>query len=132
MLYALLIYHAEETINAMSPEEIEQLLVQHRALHVRTKGDKTFRGADRLMDSNIATTVRIRGDKIDVTDGPFAETKEQLGGLYIVECDNLDEAIDRAKMIPQADTGGVEIRPIAYHEDLSGSYDAADVKAGHS
>ena len=124
MLYALLIYQAEEAINAMGPAEIEGLMVHHRALHARTKDDKTFRAADRLMDSNIATTLRTRGGKTEVTDGPYAETKEQLVGLYIVECDNLDEAIDRAKMIPQADMGGVEVRPIAFHEDLGGEYHA--------
>lgn len=125
MLYALLIYQAEETINAMAPEEIEELLVQHRALHARTKEDETFRGADRLMNTSVATTIRTRGGKTEVTDGPYAETKEQLAGLYIVECANLDDAIDRAKMIPQAEHGGVEVRPIAYHEDLTGSADAA-------
>lgn len=124
MLYALLIYQAEETINAMSAEEHHGLLLDHRALHARTKGDNTFRAADKLMDSNIATTIRTRGGETEVTDGPYAETKEQLVGLYIVECDNLDEAIDRAKMIPQSDMGGVEVRPIAFHEDLGGEYSA--------
>ena len=65
-----------------------------------------------LMSSNTATTVRVRNGKTLTTDGPFAETKEQLGGYYLLNCDDLDEAIEIAAKIPGARHGSIEIRPV--------------------
>ena len=65
-----------------------------------------------LQEADMATTVRVREDKILTTDGPFAETKEQLGGFYVLECQNLDEAIQIAARIPAAPHGSIEIRPL--------------------
>ena len=72
-----------------------------------------MRAGDQLADTDQATTVRIRDGKTVTTDGPFAETKEALGGYYIVDCENLDQAIEAAGKCPSANGGSVEVRPIA-------------------
>ncbi len=69
-------------------------------------------GGEALMPTEMATTVRIRGGKTETMDGPFAETKEQLGGFYMFDCENLDEAIKWAAMIPVHEFGSVEVRPV--------------------
>ncbi len=69
-------------------------------------------GGEALMPPETATCVRVRGGKTETMDGPFAETKEQLGGYYVLECDNLDDALRYAAMIPVAETGTIEVRPI--------------------
>jgi len=71
-----------------------------------------FVAGDALMPTNTATSVRIRNGELVTTDGPFAETKEQLGGYYLLECENLDQAIESASRIPAAKNGTVEVRPI--------------------
>ncbi len=71
-----------------------------------------MRAGDRLQPAGTATTVRVRNGKTATTDGPFAETKEQLGGYYILDCKNLDEAISYAAKIPSAKFGSIEVRPI--------------------
>jgi hypothetical protein len=68
--------------------------------------------AEALQPVNTATTVRVRNGRVSVTDGPFAETKEQLGGFYLLECANLDEAIDYVSRHPMARSGRIEIRPV--------------------
>ena len=72
-----------------------------------------FKGGDALQASTTATCVSVRNGKTEIKDGPFSETKEQLGGYYILECDNLDTAIECAAKIPGAMTGMIEVRPIA-------------------
>jgi len=71
-----------------------------------------MRGGEALQSVATATKVQVREGKTLATDGPFAETKEQLGGLYLIECDNLDQAIDAASRIPAAKGGTIEVRPI--------------------
>jgi hypothetical protein len=73
-------------------------------------------GANALQDVSTATTVRVRDGKTSTTDGPFAETKEQLGGYYLVDCKDLDEAIECAARIPSAKFGSVEVRPVMLFE----------------
>jgi hypothetical protein len=77
-------------------------------------------GGEGLDRSSSATTVRVSGGERVLSDGPFAETKEQLGGYYLLECANLDEAIDWAARIPGAATGSVEVRPVMNYETASG------------
>jgi hypothetical protein len=72
-----------------------------------------MRAGDALQPTSTATSVRFRDGKVLTTDGPFAETKEQLGGFYDIECDNLDQAIEAASKIPAARGGTIEVRPIA-------------------
>jgi hypothetical protein len=74
--------------------------------------DGVFVSGDALQHQNTATTVRVRDGKVETMDGPFAETKEQLGGYYIFDCENLDQAIKYAAMIPGAALGAIEIRPL--------------------
>lgn len=116
MHYALLIYQAEEIEERLSAEEREQTLQGHRELQAKAKSAGAFVLAKQLMPSHAATTVRRHAGELTVIDGPFAETKEQFIGLYVVDCENLDEALAYAKMIPHAHTGSVEVRPIAYYE----------------
>ena len=74
--------------------------------------DGHFVGGEALQPSNSARTVRFQGERVIVTDGPYAETKEQIGGFYLVDCKDLDEAIEVASKIPAAENGVIEVRPI--------------------
>ncbi|MEE8272027.1 MAG: YciI family protein [Alphaproteobacteria bacterium] len=116
MLYTLLIYQAEEVFDTFTEADREAMLSGHRTLQQTAKAGGAFVLANELMRSDAATTVRLRADQTTIVDGPFAETKEQLAGLYVVDCENLDGAIDLAKQIPNVRTGSIEIRPIAYFE----------------
>jgi hypothetical protein len=112
MQYALLIYGSGEGWAKLSDEEREAQTKEYMDIGMspQTKG-----GAD-LGDLSSATTVRVNGGKTLTTDGPFAETKEYLGGFYLVECDNIDDAVEIAAKIPAARTGGaIEVRPVIEH-----------------
>ena len=111
MQYALLIY-VTETGEASSPDELQAVMTAYNAFsdHIRAKG--AFVAGEALDDTSTATTVRVRDGRTLTTDGPFAETKEALGGFYIVEAADLDEAIAYAAMIPGAKYGSIEVRPI--------------------
>lgn len=121
MLYALLIYQAEEVLENYSATDADAALAAHRALQTRTKAARHFVEANQLLPSSSASTVRLRNGQISVTDGPFAETKELLIGLYVFDCATLAEAIDYAAQIPLGETGAVEVRPIAYFESTPGA-----------
>jgi len=108
MQYMLLIYDAEG--RKMSPEEQGKLFQEYMAFTQGIVKAGKFKAGDPLEPTSTATTVRVRNAKTLTTDGPFAETKEQLGGYYIVEAENLDEAVAIAAGIPGARTG--EVRPI--------------------
>ena len=100
----------------VTTEEFEQLRARHRVVHDETKKSGIFERAELLKAPRTATTLRMDNDKPLILDGPFAETKEQLAGYYILDCKDLDEAIEWAKKIPTAckrGEGCVEIRPIA-------------------
>jgi hypothetical protein len=115
MRYMFLIYSREHAPEG-SAEELEQLKAAHWAVMDETRRKGIFQGAEPLKPTATATTVRMEGGKPLILDGPFAETKEQLGGYYILDCNNLDEAIAWAAKIPTACKGGegcIEIRPIA-------------------
>jgi len=115
MRYMFLIYGREHPAEG-SAEELEQLTAAHWAVMDETRRRGNFHGAEPLKPTATATTVRMEGGKPLILDGPFAETKEQLAGYYILDCDNLDEAISWAAKIPTACRGGqgcIEIRPIA-------------------
>ncbi len=115
MKYMLLIYEAEEIWANKSDEERRQTLNGHSALRKRLVADNVeFSGAP-LMPTSTATIVRVRKDRRQVLDGPFAEAKEQLAGIYIVDCESLDDAIDYAELIPNSAAGTIEIRPLAKH-----------------
>ena len=119
MLYTMLIYAAEETLENYSAEDRERCLVGHRELQQRTKASGAFQAAVELMSTTSATTLRVRDGKSSVVDGPFAETKEHLVGLYIFECDDLDQALACAHEIPHAGAGSIEVRPMAHFEAVA-------------
>jgi hypothetical protein len=111
--YILLIYGDEKAFAGMSPEETNSVMGEYDKYSAWLAEKGWIRAGDPLADTDKATTVRMLDGNVLATDGPFAETKEQLGGYYIVECDNLDEAIEAAKRIPTVAAGGsVEVRPI--------------------
>jgi hypothetical protein len=113
MRYMMLIYSHEE--EAATPEDMGAVAMAHKALMDETSRRGIFRAADPLQASSTATTIRLQDGKALVTDGPYAETKEQLAGYYILDCQDLDEALAWAAKIPTACAGGsgcVEIRPL--------------------
>ena len=119
MKYALLIY-GDETGWERLPEEAKQSITQEYESYVNeVAGRGAIRGGEELHGTSSATTVRIRDDETMVTDGPFAETKEQLGGFFLVECKDMDEAIELAAKIPGARSGSIEVRPCVEHPELA-------------
>lgn len=112
MKYLCLMYYPESTLDAFSSSEFEALMKENRAHldEMREKGQ--FLGANKLQPVRTATTVRVRDGKLSATDGPFAETKEQLGGYLLFEAHDLNEAIRLAARFPPARLGSVEIRPV--------------------
>jgi len=113
MRYMLLIYGDESQWANLTPEQQRAEFEGYDAFG-KWLADKGFmRGGDALESTAAATSVQVRDGKVLTTDGPFAETKEQLGGFYQIECDNLDQAIEAASKIPAARGGTIEVRPIA-------------------
>ncbi len=112
MNYMLLIYSDEEQRNAMSEEERNRTFGEYGALTQELHDKGVFVAGDPLQPTSTATTVRVRDGEQLNTDGPFAETKEQLGGYYIVDVETLDDALDWAAKIPGARMGTIEVRPI--------------------
>ncbi|HTW87433.1 MAG TPA: YciI family protein [Candidatus Binataceae bacterium] len=109
MQYMLLIYQPELK---MSAEEMGRLHEEFGAFTQGIVRNGTFKAGEALESPATATTVRVRNGKTLLTDGPFAETKEQLAGYYIVEAKDLDEAAEVASRIPSARFGGIEVRPV--------------------
>jgi hypothetical protein len=112
MHYLLLIYSNEKEIAAMSPSQVSSMTAEYTEF---TKGiiqGGQFKAGDRLRPTSSATTVRVRNGQVATTDGPFAETREQLGGYYLIDAKNLDEATAIAARIPGARVGSIEVRPI--------------------
>jgi hypothetical protein len=117
MRYMFLIY-SQESEEPLSPEEFDRIANGHRLVMADAQQRGIMVGCEKLKPTRAATTVRTKNGLPLTMDGPFAETKEQLAGYYILECKDLDEAIEWAKRIPTACQGGegsVEIRPV---EDL--------------
>ncbi|MFZ0820240.1 MAG: YciI family protein [Candidatus Acidiferrales bacterium] len=116
MRYMLLVYSREAEMARMSEEDRIRITSGHHAVMEEAARQGIFRGAEPLKPTATATTIRVQDGKALITDGPFAETKEQLAGYYILDCKNLDEAISWAAKIPTACKGGegcIEIRPIS-------------------
>ena len=112
MQYMLLIYDQEKTWEEMPEDERGRLYGEYHSFTQELRDSGAFVAADQLQPVGSATTVRVRDGERLVTDGPFAETKEQLGGYYLIEADSIDEAIAWAEKIPSARLGSVEVRPI--------------------
>jgi len=115
MQYMMLIYWNQVADAEMTPEEMEAQFEAYRNFTREVRERGAMLHADALQPIATATTVRMQGGKILTTDGPFAETKEQLGGYYLLDCQNLDEAIELAAKIPHAKDGCIEIRPVMHY-----------------
>ncbi len=112
MQYLLLIYETEANRAQVKPGEMGKMMAEYKTFTESIVGSGHYKGGNALEPTSTATTVRLRDGKVVSTDGPFAETREQLGGYYLVEAKNLDEAISIAGRIPSAKWGSVEVRPI--------------------
>ena len=112
MRYLCLIYENEKQWETMSQEDAGAIFGEYFAFGEGIKQSGHLLGGEALQPTNTATTVRVRQGKISTTDGPFAETKEQLGGYYLINAADLNDAIQIAAKIPGARFGSVEIRPI--------------------
>ena len=112
MKYMLLVHHSERVLNGLSGTELQQMRAE--SVELANQIDSTGRYVDAapLHPASIATCVRVRDGKRMVTDGPFAETREQLGGYFLIKARDLDEAIEVAGQVPGARIGTVEIRPV--------------------
>jgi hypothetical protein len=112
MRYMLLIYGDEQAQAGISEADAAVQYEAYNAFSQDIVDRGLMQGGEALQPTSTATTVRVRNDETLTTDGPFAETKEQLGGFYLVECKDLDEAIATAAKIPGARDGSIEVRPI--------------------
>ena len=112
MRYMMLIYNDETNDTAPGTPEWDQLMVEYGKFGHELERRGVGRQGDPLQPTATATTVRVRDGRTLMTDGPFAETAEQLGGYYILDCKDLDEALELAAMIPSAKNGSIEVRPI--------------------
>lgn len=112
MKYMFLIYGEESNESQMTPAAREAMMADYFAFTREVSDQGILVAGDELKPTSTATTLRPRGNQLATTDGPFAETKEQLGGFYILECQDMDEAVGWAAKIPGAKHGSIEVRPI--------------------
>jgi hypothetical protein len=112
MRYILMICTDESSVAAMSPEEGASMMAEYATFGEEMGRRGVLQGGERLRATTDATTVQVRDGEVLTSDGPFAETKEQVGGYYVVDCKDLDEAIEIAAKIPGARVGTIEVRPI--------------------
>jgi hypothetical protein len=110
MRYALLVSVDESTV--LSEEDIERRWAEFMGFQDEMEARGVLLARERLQPTSLATTVRVRDESLVVADGPFAETKEQIAGFYIIECEDLDEAIEIASRNPGARYGTIEVRPV--------------------
>lgn len=116
MQYAMLIYSDETLEPKPGTKEFDDYMGEYFSLTDKMKESGKYQTGSALQSVSTATTVTVRDGKVATTDGPFAETKEQLGGLYVLECKDLDEAIEYASKIPTSRHGSIEVRPIVDFE----------------
>ena len=121
MKFIALIYNEESLYADATPEETAAIFQAHGEFGEAAGAAGVYAGGDGLQLTVAATTVRVRDGERMLTDGPYAETKEQLGGFYALECKDLDEALEWAARIPEAKTGVVEVRPVIDYAALEGA-----------
>ena len=112
MKYLCLIYASEASVATMTKDEAGKMRAEYGAFTEAIKKSGHYVGGNALQPTATATTVRSRGGKVSTTDGPYAETKEQLAGYYMIEAKDLNDAVQVAARIPAARTGGIEVRPV--------------------
>jgi hypothetical protein len=115
MKYLCLIYDEEKRFGSMSKADMDALMGEYFAYTDEIKKSGHLLGGNDLQSTQMATTIRVRNGKMSTTDGPFAETKEQLGGYYLIEAKDLNDALQVAARIPSAKLGCIEVRPIQEH-----------------
>jgi len=116
MQYLLTIYRSEAELGKLSVAERKQMTADYGAFTQSIIQSGHFKAGDGLQPTTTATTVRVREGKMLTTDGPFAETREQLGGYYLIDAKDLDAALGIAARIPGAKTGSIEVRPIMIYD----------------
>ena len=117
MQYAILCYHSEDVVCSWTKEEDDAVMAKLKVVHERVAKAGRLGPVARLMPTTAATTLRKNQDPPLVIDGPFAETKEQLLGFYVVDCQALEEALEIARDLARANPGGAyEIRPISFYQ----------------
>ena len=124
MKYMAIIFNDESQYANATPEQIGAVFAAHGEFGQASREAGVFVDGDGLQPVATATTVRVRDGERLLTDGPYAETKEQLGGFYMLECKDLDEALSWAARIPEAKTGSIEVRPVMIYDEMPGG-DAA-------
>lgn len=112
MKYVALVYYSESEMKKLSQRDWDNLNQECMACGENLQGRGLMIGGQALMPVASATTLRVRSGQVDITDGPFAETKEQLAGFYLLEAKDLNEAISASSKIPPARLGSIEIRPV--------------------
>jgi hypothetical protein len=126
MKYLLTIYVDESGAAQATPEDGTRMMSEYGAFGEAAEAAGVLLGGEGLQPTSTATTVRVRDGETLFTDGPFAETREQLGGYYLLQCADLDEATRWAAKIPGARTGAVEVRPVMDYEAIG--HEAAHVR----
>jgi hypothetical protein len=124
MKYLLTIYNDESGYADATPEQIQQVMAAYEAFGREVSAAGAMLGGEGLSPSSTATTVQVRDGETVTSDGPFADTREQLGGYYLLECRDLDEAIGWAAKIPGAQDGTIEVRPVMDYEAAGGTQSA--------
>ncbi|HVT39024.1 MAG TPA: YciI family protein [Gemmatimonadaceae bacterium] len=112
MKYLCLIYDDEAKMAKLTKQETDRLMADYGSFTSDVQTNGRFVAAERLQPVSTASTVRVRDGKISTTDGPYAETREQLGGFYLIEGKDLNDAIQTASRIPSARIGAIEVRPV--------------------
>jgi hypothetical protein len=120
-----IIFNDESQYANATPEDIGAIFAAHGEFGEAAGKAGVMLGGDGLQPVATATTVRVRDGERLLTDGPYAETKEQLGGFYMLECKDLDEALSWAARIPEAQTGAIEVRPVLNYDEMAGGNGAA-------
>jgi hypothetical protein len=118
MKYLAIIYNDESQYASATPEDIGAIFAAHGKFGEDSRNAGVFAGGEGLQGTNTATTVRVRDGERLLTDGPYAETKEQIGGYYVLDCKDLDDALNWASQIPEAKTGSIEVRPVMDYDAM--------------
>jgi hypothetical protein len=116
MQYLLMIYRSEAELGKLSPADRKNITAEYGAFTQSIIQSGHFKAGDGLQPTTTATTVRVREGKVLTTDGPFAETREQLAGYYLIDAKDLDTAIGIAARIPNAKNGSIEVRPVMIYD----------------
>ncbi len=118
MKYMLLIYHDEQSWVGLTDSERQRIYLEYRQLIQELQSKGKYLSGDQLQPATAASTVRVRDGKSMVIDGPFAETREQIGGFFMVDVKDAEEAAGIAAQIPSARDGAIEIRPVVQHRSI--------------